>query len=120
MSVTVYTARPKRLLAEIRKAIDESHIDTWVCDEDGDFTHSTSSDQWKGRAWFHPMISQGALTFGLLGRENVTMTKPLYGIYHGRFIAMLLTHFDTEFDSVTATALGDWTADDFKASNMPD
>jgi len=32
------------------------------------------------------------------------MTKHIYGIYHGRFIQMLLTRFDDVFDVVSATA----------------
>jgi len=31
----------------------------------------------------------------------------LYGIYHGRFIKMLLAHFDKQFTSIQVTALAD-------------
>jgi hypothetical protein len=51
--------------------------------------------------------------FGLIGKKDVAMTKGIYGIYHGRFIEMLLTHFDTEFNNISATAKAD-TVDVFK------
>jgi len=33
------------------------------------------------------------------------MTKLIYGIYHGRFIEMMLVHFDLDFSKAFATAL---------------
>jgi hypothetical protein len=42
------------------------------------------------------------------------MTKTIYGVYHGRFIEMLLTHFDNEFSAASATAQKDAQVDDFK------
>jgi hypothetical protein len=44
------------------------------------------------------------LTFGLLGLKGVVMKKYIYGIYHGRFSEMLLTHFDDRFTTITASA----------------
>ena len=60
-----------------------------------------------------PHIQQGVLIFGLLGKKDVKMIKMVYGVYHGRFIEMLLTHFDTEFNTASATAQAD-TVDIFK------
>jgi hypothetical protein len=44
----------------------------------------------------------------------VAMTKVIYGVYHGRFIEMLLTHFDDSFTSATATAQKESNVDIFK------
>ncbi len=33
------------------------------------------------------------------------MTKEIYGVYHGRFIATLLSHFDTEIEEIQPTTL---------------
>jgi hypothetical protein len=111
MSIAVTTAQPAVLLASIRKAIDNKRIDTWSYDKDGDFTHTPG--QWANHAWLRPTIEQGSLCFGLLGQTGVDMTSALYGVYHGRFIEMLLTHFDRDFLAVGATALkGKY--DDFK------
>jgi hypothetical protein len=102
MSVMVFTDEPKTLLAAIKKAIDDKHVLTWTYDKDGDFTHS--ADQWDKKAWLRPSVQQDALFFGILGQEGVQMTKTIYGVYHGRFIEMLLTHFDDRFTTVGATA----------------
>jgi len=104
MAIYVFTAKPSTLLASITKAIDDEEIDTWEYDKDGDFTHSAASGQWANKAWLRPAVQSGALVFGLLGQEGVKMTKPVYGVYHGRFIEMLLTHFDGQFSHVMATA----------------
>lgn len=35
------------------------------------------------------------------------MSKLTYGVYHGRFSEMLLTHFDNEITSIQLTSLPD-------------
>ena len=104
MAIFVYTSSPAPLLNSIKKDIDSGHIVTWEYDADGDFTHKTNDQQWYKKAWFRPSAQQGALIFGLLGQTGVKMSKPVYGVYHGRFIEMLLTHFDVDFTNVVATA----------------
>ncbi|MDO3529463.1 hypothetical protein ACNRDB_03590 [Ralstonia pseudosolanacearum] len=111
MALTVFTSDPNTLLKSIRKAIDDKRVETWAYDRDGDFFHTP--EQWKGKAWLKPIIQQGALSFGLVGQKGVTMTKLVYGVYHGRFIEMLLVHFDKDFNNVSATALAD-SVDQFK------
>lgn len=116
MSVIVFTSNPTTLLAAIKTAIDNSGekggIDTWVYDADGDFTHSP--EQWAKKAWLRPYIGSGNLQFGLVGQTGVEMTKVIYGLYHGRFLEMLLTHFDGSFSSGSATAQKDSEVDNFK------
>ncbi len=112
MAVVVYTSEPKALLDKIKKAIDKGTIETWIYDKDGDFTHKP--EQWKNQAWLRPYISSGVLQFGILGNTGITMTKLIYGVYHGRFIEMLLSHFDDSFSNVTATAKKDSEVDIFK------
>jgi len=114
MAIMVVTAAPQALLTAVRKGIDDGTIDTWIYDGDGDFTHVTPDKQWEGKAWLRPSLQQGVLFFGLLGQQNAQMTKPVYGMFHGRFIAMLLTHFDTMFDTATATANATGNLDLFK------
>jgi hypothetical protein len=102
MAVYIPTSAPQKLLGAIKKAIDDKKIDTWEYDAAGDFTHTP--DQWHKRAWLRPVVQQGMLLFGLVGQQGVVMTKLIYGVYHGRFIEMLLTHFDADFETVCATA----------------
>lgn len=117
MSIIVFTPDPKGLLSAIKNAIDKEagekgSIDTWAYDKDGDFTHSPS--QWNKEAWLRPHVGSGILQFGIVGKKGVAMTKALYGVYHGRFIEMLETHFDDLFSLVTATAQKDAEVDLFK------
>jgi hypothetical protein len=102
MAIIVKTSSPSGLLKLIRKAIDDKKVETWSYDSDGDFNHTPN--QWKGKAWLRPKTYVGELRFGILGPQNTTMSKTIYGVYHGRFIEMLLTHFDVDFTLANATA----------------
>ncbi|MDI1451389.1 hypothetical protein [Polyangium sp. 6x1] len=112
MAIVIATPNPRGLLANIKRAIDEEKVKTWSYDKDGDLTHAP--DQWANKAWLRPVIGQGTLMFGLLGRKSEGMTKLIYGIYHGRFVEMLLTHFDEEFTNALVTAQKEAGVDDFK------
>ena len=103
MAIIVKTNNPNTLLKAIKEQIDEKKIVTWAYDNDGDFTHSP--DQWEGRAWLRPKIYTGELRFGILKQRDIDMTRYIYGIYHGRFIEMLLSHFDGDFKEALATAV---------------
>jgi hypothetical protein len=103
MAVQVYCKDPRGLLRSIRDAIRDGKIDTWKLDTDGDFTHSPV--QWAYLAWMHPKIFDDHITFNILGRKSEKMSNVVYGVYHGRFIEMLLSHFDRQFTGASATAL---------------
>lgn len=109
MSILVYTNEPDDLIAAIKSKIDqkanlEGSIHTWAYDSSGDFTHT--ADQWEGKAWMRSFPLGDHLRFGIVGRKGITMTKLVYGVYHGRFLEMLLTHFDDRFSSASITAIG--------------
>ncbi len=105
MAIFVVTPSPKALLTSIYKAIDDGHVVTWEYDADGDFTHATQPDnQWRHKAWMRPKTIDGALTFGIIKRKGEDLSKEVYAVYHGRFIEMLLAHFDADFSSAQATA----------------
>lgn len=103
MALIVKTNNPKGLLEAIKKSIDSKSVQTWSYDSDGDFTHTP--DQWKTKGWMRPKVNNGELHFVFLGNKQVTTTKLIYAIYHGRFAEMLLNHFDDSFSRVEATAL---------------
>ena len=98
----VNTPHPEELLAGLRRAVDAKKIDAWSCDADGDYTYE--APPWRGKAFLRPVVVVGALKFVLLGQQNTAMTKATYGVYLGRFIEMLLAHFDDKFTVLTATA----------------
>lgn len=103
MAVHLKTKNPSLLLKKIKQAIDEKKIDTWSFDADGDFTHTP--DQWKYEAWLRPRIREGELLLSILGQKTKKMSKATYGVYHGRFIEMVLTHFDSEIGSASASSM---------------
>ncbi len=103
MAVRVFTDKPKSLLSAIRASIRGGSIDTWSTDADGDFTHS--AEQWKNRAWFRPTVAEDRIIFNILGPRSKSLSRTVYGVYHGRLVEMLLTHFDEKFSRVSASAL---------------
>lgn len=103
MAVTVICSNPSGLLAAIKAEISSGSIDTWTVDADGDFTHSVP--QWRHKAWLRPRVREGQLVFNILSPQGTQLSKPIYGIYHGRFIEMLLTHFDVKFQRAISSAL---------------
>ena len=105
MAVRVFCAQPQKLLNEIKAAIRVGSIQTWTLDKDGDFTHSPQ--QWANKAWFRTTVGIDRLVFRILGQTTQRMSRRVYGVYHGRFIEMLLDHFDEKFSHVTATAMPD-------------
>lgn len=101
MSIRVTTSQPGALLAAIKKAIDDRRVETWSYDSDGDFTHTPP--QWARKAWLRPRVEIGALVLSIINPQGVTLTKEVYGVYHGRFIEMLLAHFDNMFTNAEAS-----------------
>ena len=102
MAINFDTDNPTKLLSAFKKAIDDKKIVTWSYDKDGYFTHAP--EQWRYKAWLRPTIYTGRLTMNFLSGQDVT-TKPLYAVYHGRFIESMLTHCDELFNAGAATAL---------------
>ncbi len=103
MAIRVYCDDPEQLLRDIRTAIRNESIETWDLDRDSDFTHAPT--QWKNLAWFHPIVEDERIVFRIIGQRGNKMSRATYGVYHGRFIEMLLSHFDTKFRRASATAL---------------
>jgi hypothetical protein len=104
MAVRVGTSQPQALLSAIRRAIDQGHVDTWKYDKDGDFTHTPT--QWVNKCWLRPHVSWRLLTFTTLPPGGTVLSKEIFAVYHGRFIEMLLAHFDSQFSDAEATAVG--------------
>ncbi|MGD0091286.1 MAG: hypothetical protein ABSE73_15320 [Planctomycetota bacterium] len=103
MAVYVVSQNPSGLLQAIKEAVQERAIDTWSVDSDGDFTHS--AEQWKNKAWFRPAITEDRLILNILAPKETHLSRAVYGVYHGRFVEMLLNHFDNRFSQARATAL---------------
>src|SRR5713226_7046174 len=103
MSVIVGTSDPKGLLELVKTGVRAGEIETWSNDEDGDFTHTPP--QWNKKAWFRPRLEADRIVFNIFPPSGERMSTTVYAIYHGRFIEMLLKHFDRKFSYARATAL---------------
>jgi hypothetical protein len=103
MAITVFTSKPRVLLANVKAQIASKKIRTWSVDEVSDFTHTPP--QWLKKAWLRPKVLTDKLVFTILPPKNTKMSSEIYAIYHGRFIEMLLQHVDLEFSSASASAL---------------
>ena len=104
MAVRLFTGGARVLLDEIKKAIDDGQVETWAYDGDGDFTHTTHDRQWEERAWLRPGIRDDRLLLNIIFASNETHKRLVYGVYHGRFIEMAVTHFPGQFTVAAATA----------------
>lgn len=100
MALYIKTSNPQQLLDSIIESIKNQTVQTWSIDVDGDFTHVS---QWKNKAWMKSYVDSKFLAFGIIGRKDEVMTKTVYGIFHGRFSEMLLTHFDRDIKSIEIT-----------------
>ena len=103
MAVIAFTDNPAALLRAVTAAIDGGEIRTWSYDIDGDFTHT--AEQYVRRAWLRPRLSEDRLILNIFPPRGRNLSRAIYGIYHGRFIEMLLTHFDRSFSKAVATAM---------------
>ena len=89
MAIIVKTKMAQSLVSQLMGEIDNGLLDTWSYDEDGDFTHT---GQWEEKGWFRPVIHEEDVTFIIMGRRGIPMSKMEYSIYHGRFVEALLNH----------------------------
>ncbi len=105
MGLIVYTGNPKALLAALERDVADGTVQTWARDDEGDYTHAPA--QWQRKAWMRPRLKSDRLVFSIIGQKDVTMSKLIYAVYHGRFAEMLLTHFDTMFTTAVSTATRD-------------
>lgn len=104
--ITFSTPNPHQLLASLKDAIKKGHVNAWS-DENGDFTHTPV--QWARKAWLRPTIQGSELRFAIIRPQNAGVNSEVYAVYHGRFIEMMLAHFDRQFTDSAATALATLT-----------
>jgi hypothetical protein len=104
MTLYVHAKDPAALLAQIRAQITAGNIQTWRFDQAGDFTHSAAGGQWNGVAWLCPTIGHEVLILQLKGVQGgQPVTAAIYGVFHGRFLEMIFTHFSGQTRFATAT-----------------
>lgn len=96
------TTNPTGLLHAIKDGIKDESIVTWSCDSKGDFTHTP--DQWKKKALLRPEVNttDNRLEFHIIWPEGQKRNNKVYGVYHGRFIEMVLAHFPQQITLAAA------------------
>ncbi len=105
MAIIIQTDHPDLLLDKIYEAIDNKKADKWNRTSDGRLTYGALL--WRNEAFFKPQIwvDENELRFGLLKRKDRKhITTKLYTTFHAKLIEMLLSHFDSDFRRITATA----------------
>ena len=105
MAIIIQTDHPDLLLDKIYEAIDNKQADRWIRTSDGRLTYGALL--WKNEAYFKPQIwvNENELRFGLLKRKDRKhITTKLYTMFHTKLIEMMLTRFDSDFRSISATA----------------
>lgn len=89
--------------ARIAQRESEGKITTWEKSPDGQYyTHKAA--EWRGKAWFKPLVSAGQLIFNIMPSQNGSVTTVVYGYYHGHLLETFLNHFDDQFSTGSATA----------------
>ena len=91
------------MLDEINSQIELGDIETWACNNAGEFTHTASSGQWKNKAWLRPVVEDKRLRFRFLRPKDKTVSREVFAVYQGRFIEMLIAHVPGYFTDVRAT-----------------
>lgn len=106
MAIIIKTNHPSELLDNIYAGIESKKVEKWVLLNDGRITYS--GFLWKNEAFLKPQIwvEENELRFGLIKRKDRKhISSKLYTLFHSKFVEMLLTNFDTQFYSVTVSAL---------------
>lgn len=103
MAIFIKTQQPNLLIMKLNEAITNGYIQTWKVDNEGDYTITRM--QWFQHAWLRPYIKDNLLIFGIIQSSNYPITRQLYGVFHGRFVATLLSHFDNLMNNIEITPL---------------
>lgn len=105
MSIYVKTLSPVMLINSIKDKVRLNEIKTWEVDDDGDMTHT--ADQWRYCAWIRAKAEpeSNRAVFYIICRNDRNLSVSEYAIYHGRFVEMLLKHFDKECENIVVTPL---------------
>jgi hypothetical protein len=106
MAINVMTGNGQALLAAIFKAIDDKKVDTWRYEtHDGVKYLTHSPDQWDQKAWLKATVAAPGLVLNIVKPKSSNISTVLYAVYPGRFIEMLLAHFDRQMSGASATAM---------------
>lgn len=92
----------------------DKFVTAWIIDEEMDIT--INSDKWRNRAWLRMKVEDGVLAIGIIASRRYKLTNEVYGIYHGTFLATILTHFDVQMNYIEVTPMLDAKYDKYPSS----
>src|SRR4051812_18472015 len=90
---------------EVHKAvlreISNGNIRTWGKNSDGSIFHIGENDQWRQCARFIPAGDNQWYNILILEHQDCKgkSLAQIYGVYHGRLIEMLISHFNKSFSA---------------------
>lgn len=109
MSVKFFTSTPADLLKAFKEKItqkeQEGSIATWEITESGHFTHKGKQYSRDAFFWAEARPQDGILLFRIVRPQGHAIETRAYGYYHGHLIETFLNHFDSQFKSVSASAM---------------
>ena len=102
--IKVNTTNPSNLETLVDKAIKDGSIKTWeiqIHDDVKYYTHTP--EQWRQKAYLRPYQANNMWQLYLVWPKVSNKEKAVSGVYHGRFIEMLCTHFANNFADIDST-----------------
>lgn len=106
MAIRVRFKQKENILEEIRELIYSEKVRKWSIDSDDDLT--LLIPEWHCKAWMRikPIKNDPkCVVFGIVTSQLYPLTKSIYAIYHSRLAELLLTHFDTDIETMEISAL---------------
>lgn len=104
MALTVLSPAPVNLLVSIKLAIRTGAVRAWLVFSKGGTDYFTHATDFRELAYLVPTVLSDRLLFHLAKPTALAPHPDLFGLYHGRFVEMLQSHFADRFTTVTASA----------------
>ena len=101
MAILIKTANPQELLLSIKQAMDDRRVRDWTYNPEGEFTRTQIEAE--SKHWLRARIVEDTLVFKLQQSCTGQASHATFGVYHGRFIEMLFTHFRSKISMIMIT-----------------
>jgi hypothetical protein len=102
MKIRVITPTPKKLVNTINKAIEGGELKTWdiVRNDKEEVLYTHTPDQWNETAMLKPKVYVGKTVFTVTNwkKNESNITDDIRGYVLGRFIEILMVHFNKHFE----------------------
>jgi hypothetical protein len=121
MAILTTTKNPKGLVAALKAAIKIRAAHTWVHRATAKykdlFTHNGEGNRFLEAAFFCPSVVAGGVIFNLYSPGSKPVEYGVWGVYHGRFVELLVNHGDDLCEFIEVPPLP--TAGDVRRLSKP-